>query len=169
MTKTATSLSLSKMANDYLGTLDNKSAPVNEMLETLLRNRTSLNYIQSRTCGVPIDYKKLVELGVEALTNQIKRQEYTRECTQAFIKPDTSDRPRPLSFLINDAISSGVDTWLDLVKYVAEAGREINASSGNDINIARPYYKESKYLEARTNGEYSVGLRGQIYNYQTGV
>lgn len=69
--KKPTSLSLSKKATDFLNTQDNKSVIPNELVEALANNKANLAFIQSRL--MKVDYARVVEIGLEALTVEASR------------------------------------------------------------------------------------------------
>lgn len=167
MTKTATSLSLSKMAKDYLETLDNKSAPVNTVLETLLRNRTTINYIEAISQN-NIDYKKLIELGLEALKNEADRHKYTNEYVQSITKPVESKR-KSLKIAVREALSTGIREFDTLVDYLTEQGYTVSVRASYEPNQSRPYYYENRWLGYQSDNSVAVNNRGEIYNYSTGI
>ena len=133
-----------------------------QILDAAKSQPTSIKYLETQRGKV--DYQKIFELGIETYINQIKQEQATREYTQSFVKANHSTK-RPLKFVLDEALASGVDTWDEFSKYISEQGYNIDVKSGNTIDIARPYYNESKWLEARTEGQYTVGLQGQIRQY----
>lgn len=133
------------------------------VLDASKAHPTTVRFIEAQVGSV--DWNKVIELGLNQVADEIKRNNYTREYTQSLIKqPVVSDRPRPINHLVTEAISSGIDNFEDLTKYVSEQGREISVSSPNDLQMTNRYHYHDKWLLARTNGQYRVNSRGDIYS-----
>lgn len=158
--KTPTSLSLSDLA---IAALDesNKSTIPNTMLEVLTVNLITLNYIRATT-GNCIDYKKLVELGLEQLKQQADKQQNLRRFTQAMSEQSQVKTPNRNIF-IRDNITSCA-TWQQLVELVAE--HEIDLSDVKPptapVIVNHQFYYEADVVMRATDGEYTINKNGIV-------
>lgn len=159
--KIPTSLSLSNSAIAALDG-DNKSAIPNLMLETLITNRIAIDYIKS-TFG-SVDYKLIVELGVEALKTKADKHRDLQRFTQAMSEPQ-QPQAKSLSkdIFVRDNVCNCA-TWQQLVELAAENHIDLSSlfvSSAISYHN-HPFYNQDNYLMRATQGDYRVNRSGQI-------
>ena len=165
-TKPQLNITVSKSVDDLLEkhSDNNKSALVDSILKAaLVDNPTAVNFIIANRQNIP--WSRVISIGLESIVNEIKQHQDIQRYTQSFIKPDTSSKPRPLKFVIDEALASGIDNWNTLVEYCNEQGHLINPNSPNDVPMNNRYFYHNKYLMGRTEGQYYVTSTGEIKAY----
>jgi hypothetical protein len=156
-TTTTKSLSLSEAAINSLANEQNQSLIVNQMLEALYENRTALSIIETEMRVV--SYKKLVELGVDALKAEALRYKNLR----AFA--DLQKEAEPVKLSRVTAIKNNIDkvsTWEELVNLLD--GYDFTDLTNNNFPsyANHQYYYQSATVERATSGQYYVDKAGAI-------
>jgi hypothetical protein len=158
-TTTTKSLSLSEAAINSLANEQNQSLIVNQMLEALYENRTALSIIETEMRVV--SYKKLVELGVDALKAEALRYKNLR----AFA--DLQKEAEPVKPPRGTAIKNNIDrvsTWEELNNLLVADGYDFSDLNSNRFHsyANHQYYYQSATVERATSGEYYVNKVGAI-------